>query len=112
MLFKAAIESGLVGTSASTISRILRIPVLRAHRYLSKVALRQPFLTEVEAIIQLVDSLGRCEVVKEASHLSILLQNAALRIWVEQKMDTLELNADESVRRDLIKLTPVGLAKV
>ncbi|MEA3642808.1 MAG: hypothetical protein VBE63_23125, partial [Lamprobacter sp.] len=45
-------------------------------------------------------------------HLSIPLHDAALRIWLERKLAAEGLHPGESLRRDVVKLTPLGLLRL
>jgi hypothetical protein len=79
---------------------------------LTDLALRQEPLTDRDAIEQLVQLLARAEVIKDETHFSVPLHDAAVRIWLERKMATLALNSGDTLGRDHVKLTPAGLAKL
>lgn len=111
-LLREAIQSGVLEPRPEMLAAVFRIPLTRAHGYLTDLALRQPPLADVEGVKRLVALLGDSEVVRDESHFSIPLHDAALRIWLERKMAMLRLNAGETLRRDHIKLTPAGLAKL
>jgi hypothetical protein len=63
-------------------------------------------------VSRLIAKLKQCEIVKDESYLSLPLSDAALHIWLERKVSALNLNAGETLRRDLVKLTPGGLARL
>ncbi len=56
--------------------------------------------------------LTRVEVLPNDKHLSIPLQRADLRIWLERKRAADGLHPGESLRRDLAKLTPLSLLRL
>lgn len=112
VLLRAATRSGLLQARPEMLAAMCSIPLTRAHGYLTDLALRQPPLTDLQGIKRLVALLNGAEVVKDESHLSVPLHDAALRIWLERKMAMLHLNAGDTLRRDHVKLTPAGLAKL
>lgn len=112
ILLCAAVDSGLMNACAESVAETCNIPITRAHSYLTDIALRQPAMTDLEGVTALVGLLKDSEVVRDDSHISIPLHDAALRIWLEPKMARLRLNSGDTLRRDHVKLTPVGLAKI
>ena len=60
----------------------------------------------------LINLLKDSDVVHDESYFSIPLHDAALRIWLERKMARLRLNSGDTLCRDHVKLTPVGLAEI
>ncbi len=112
MLLRAAIESGLLESRPEVLAATCNIPLAKAHGYLTDLALRQAPLTDSDAIKRLTALLKDSEVVRGESHLSVPINDAALRIWLERKMAILRLNAGDTLRRDHVKLTPLGLAKL
>ena len=112
LLIRAAIDAGLVVASPARIAQSFSLGLAKAHGYLTDIALRSPALNDVEALKRLGSELCQAEVTSDSNHLTIPLNDAALRIWLERKMSHLDLNAGESIRRDLVKLTPSGLAKI
>lgn len=111
-LLRAAIQYGLIEPRPETLAAVCSIPLTRAHGYLTDLALRQAPLTDQDGVERLASLLKDSEVVRDDSHLSIPLHDAALRIWLERKMAILHLNAGDTLRRDHVKLTPSGLAKL
>ena len=108
----AAVDSGLLGARAENFAEHLNIPITRAHAYLTDLALRRPAINNKEGVMALINLLKDSEVVHEEAYFSIPLHDAALRIWLERKMARLSLNSGDTLRRDHVKLTPVGLAKI
>ena len=60
----------------------------------------------------LADDLSRAEVLPNDKHLSIPLQRADLRIWLERKLAADGLHPGESLRRDRAKLAPLSLLRL
>lgn len=112
ILLRAAVDSGLLNARAESVAETCNIPITRAHGYLTDLALRQAAMTDFEGVGALVGLLKDTEVVRDDSHISIPLHDAALRIWLERKVARLRLNSGETLRRDHVKLTPVGLARI
>ncbi len=109
---RAAIQSQLLEPRPEVLARMCCISLTRAHAYLTDLALRQSPLTDQEGVERLVDLLRDSEVVRDESHLSVPLYDAAMRIWLERKMAILHLNAGDALRRDHVKFTPAGLMKL
>ncbi|MEW6694016.1 MAG: hypothetical protein AB1371_03525 [Pseudomonadota bacterium] len=112
VLLRAAIESGFLEPRPEILATMCKISLSKAHGYLTDLALRQVPLNDGDAVKRLIASLKDSEVVRSESHLSIPLDDAQLRIWLERKMAILRLNAGDTLRRDHVKLTPLGLAKL
>ena len=112
ILLQAAIGSSLLAPTAESLAISCKIPITRAHGYLTDLALRKPALTDVVAVKSLVGLLKISEIVQDAAYFSIPLQDAGMRIWLERKMALLHLNSGETIRRDQVKLTPAGLVKI
>lgn len=111
-LLGAAIQSGLIDPRPEIVAAQFRVSLARAHSYLTDLALRQEPLADRDAIKQLVQLLEKAEVVDNAAYFSVPLHDAALRIWLERKMVTLELNSGDTLRKDHVKLTAAGLARL
>jgi hypothetical protein len=111
-LLRAAVDSGLIQARAELLAERCHIPISRAHGYLTDLALRNASITDREGVSRLVALLKISEVVRDDSHFSIPIHDAALRIWLERKMTSLILNAGDTLRRDQVKLTPAGLARI
>jgi hypothetical protein len=111
-LLQAAVDAGLLEPRADALAVACRIPIARANGYLTDLALRRDPLPDDLAVARLVMLLRRAEIVSEEKFFSIPLQDASLRIWIERKMARLQLNSGDAIRRDHLKLTPTGLARV
>ena len=111
-LLRAAVDSGLLEARADELAETCNIPITRAYGYLTDLALRKPAMTDIEGVKALVGLLKDSEVVHNESYFSIPLHDAALRIWLDRKMTRLRLNSGDTLRRDHVKLTPAGLAKI
>jgi hypothetical protein len=111
-LLRAAMDSGLLEGRAEELAETCHIPITRAHSYLTDLALRRPAVSDIEGVKALINLLEDSEVIRDESYFSIPLHDAALRIWLERKMARLHLNSGDTLRRDHVKLTPAGLAKI
>ena len=111
-LMQAAIDAGLLANEPSELAVELSLSLSRANGYLNDLSLRRPPISDEVAIRGLLSSLRGCEVVVGESHLCIPVADASLRIWLERKVCKLRLNPSESLRRDLLKLTPSGLIRL
>jgi len=112
ILLGAAIESDLVKASPSQIAQTFRLGLTKAHGYLTDLALRSDSISDVEAVKRLALALHQAEVTPDRNHLFIPLNDAGLRIWLERKLAAQQLQQGESLRRELVKLTPAALVKV
>ena len=83
-----------------------------AHGYLADLSQRRPPLQDLDALGLLADVLSRVVVLPNDKHLSIPLQRADLRIWLERKLAADGLHPGESLRRVLAKLTPLSLLRL
>ena len=111
-LLRAAVDSGVIDPHPRSVAEACNIPISRAHAYLTDLALRKPPMSDLDAVKALAQALKGSEVLREDSHLSIPLNDAALRICLERKMALLRLNAGDALRRDQVKLTPAAPARV
>jgi hypothetical protein len=111
-LLRAGIDAGLVSEESAALASSLGLSLTKANAYLTDLALRQPPLADVDAVNVLIETLQTCEVVTSEKHLSIPLHAAALRIWLERKLAVERLHPGESLRRDVVKLTPLGLLRL
>lgn len=110
-LLRAAADAHLLELRAENLAATCHIPISRAHEYLTDLALRDESLSDIDAVKALVGLLKDSEVIRDDTHFSIPLHDAALRVWLERKMALLRLNSGDTLRRDHVKLTPNGLAK-
>jgi hypothetical protein len=111
-LISPAIEAGLIKDSAADLAQKMNLTLKKAQTYVIDLALRRPRLSDSEAKSLLVAALEGMEIVIEANHLSIPLKNASLQLWLEQRIAANSLHPGETLRGDLIKLSPYGLGKI
>jgi len=113
-ILQAAADADLIDeTQPSQVSAVLRLSsITKAHSYLAYLSQRRPPLQDMEALRLLADLLKRVEVLPIDKHLSIPLQRADLRIWLERKLAADGLHPGESLRRDLAKITPLSLLRL
>ena len=113
MILQAAADAGLIDvTNPASTAALLSLSLSRAHGYLSDLAHRKPSLEDEAALILLGDQLSHVEVLPSDKHLSIPIQRADLRIWLERKLAADGLHPGESLRCDLVKLTPLSLLRL
>jgi hypothetical protein len=112
-ILQAAADAGLIDeTRPAEVSSTLRLSLTKTHGYLADLSQRRPPLQDLDALGLLADDLSRVEVLPNDKHLSIPLQRADLRIWLERKLAADGLHPGESLRRDLAKLTPLSLLRL
>jgi hypothetical protein len=111
-IIEAAIQSELIQDSPHEVARTFRISLTKSHSLLTAIALRKEELSDVAALSALKNILLNTEITSEMYYLNLPINNALLRIWLERKMSLLRLNPGESLRRDLVKLTPFSLLKL
>jgi len=112
MLPSAAVASGLVGSNPVQFAQIFRLTLTKSHSYLTDLALRQSPIDDGTAILRLTGALKQAEVTPDGNHLAIPLNDAGLRLWLERKLAVQHLQQGESLRRELVKLSPVALCRV
>ena len=113
MILQAAADSRLIDeTKPEATATLLSLSLARTHSYLSDLAQRRPALQDKDALILLGEQLARVEVLPTDKHLSIPLQRADLRIWLERRLAADGLHPGETLRRDVVKLTPVSLLRL
>ena len=87
MILQAAADAGLIDvTNPASTAALLSLSLSRAHGYLSNLAHRKPSLEDEAALILLGDQLSHVEALPSDKHLSIPIQRADLRIWLERKL--------------------------
>jgi hypothetical protein len=113
-ILQAAADAGLIDeTQPAEVSAVLRLSsITKAHSYLADLSQRREPLSDLEALKLLADVLKQVEVLPNDKHLSIPLQRADLRIWLERKLAADGLHPGESLRRDIAKLTPISLLRL
>ena len=113
MILQAAADARLIDeTKPAATATLLSLSLARTHSYLSDLAQRRPALQDKDALILLGQQLARVEVLPTDKHLSIPLQRADLRIWLERRLAADGLHPGETLRRDVVKLTPVSLLRL
>jgi hypothetical protein len=111
-LLRAGIDAELLPEEPAALAASLGLSLTKANAYLTDLALRQPPLSDGDAITALSVLLKTCEAVANDKHLSIPLHDARLKIWLERKLAAERLHPGESLRRDVVKLTPLGLLRL
>jgi hypothetical protein len=112
MILDCAIKTSVLDREPHNVARTFHISMSKAHTYLNDIALREPEISDEEALIKLNDLLKSIEITNEANYLVIPINDARLRIWLEREMSALKLSAGETIRRDLIRISPYSLLKL
>jgi hypothetical protein len=112
LLLHSAISSNLIHDHPVNIASILKLTLSKTNGYLTDISLRNPNLDDKVAILEILTLLPSNEILTEDSHFTIPINNASLRIWLERKIVLVGLNPGESLRKDLIKITPAGLCRI
>lgn len=110
LLLGVLIEDGYLPSQAAPLARKARITLTKAHGYLTDLALRQPVMADQVALNKLVGLLKTAEVVQDGEALQFTVQDAVLRLWIENGLAQAHLLQGESLRRDVIKLSGRALA--
>lgn len=111
-LLDAAIKSALIAETPWSVARQFSITISRAHTYLTDLALRSRVLEDSEGLAMLGAAIRSSEVTPDGRYIAIPIQNAGLRIWLERNLSMQQLQQGESLRRELVKLTPNALLKL
>ena len=112
LLVQAAIDAGLVESVPRVIAKTFRLSLTKAHSYLTDLALRSSELDDLTATKLLSELLCKAEVASDGNHLTIPLNDARLRIWLERILSTHGYHLGESLRRDIVKFTPNALLRI
>ena len=112
LIMKSAIDSSLIENHPAFIAEQFKLSLTKANGYLTDISLRNPILEDKVAVIEILKLISINEILTEDSHISIPVSNTSLRIWIERKMVLNGLNPGESLRKDLIKITPIGLCQI
>jgi hypothetical protein len=112
LLLRSAIATDLLQPVPWQVAQKCRLSLAKAHGYLTDLALRLPELDDVEGVTRLMTALRHSEVTPDGNHLALPLNDASLRIWIERKLSTHSLHPGESIRRELVKMTPVALCRI
>lgn len=105
MLLEFLISESELPKDPAGLARAIRCTLTKAHSYLTDLALRQPPLDEMHAVNQLKQVLNRAEVSRDGMFIEFSVQDAALRLWIEQSLAMHGLLQGQTFRRDLIKLS-------
>lgn len=108
-ILAAAIDSGLIDGTPHAVASSFKLTLARATTYLTELALRSPPFDDRTAVAALLRTAANSEVVADARHLSIPLEDARLRLWIERQVSSHGLNSGDVFRRDHIRITPVAL---
>ncbi len=111
-ILQYAITTGTIDNTPHTLAKELKISMTKSHSYLTDLALREEELSDTQALELFIDMLKSSEVVSSDSYLQCSIQNAKLRIWIELQLAKYNLLQGESIKRDIIKLTPNAILSI
>lgn len=111
-ILQYAISTNIIDTSPYTLAKKLKISMTKSHSYLTDLALREEEISDEEALALFIDMLKSSEVVSGDTYLQCNIQNAKLRIWIELQLAQYRLLQGESIKRDLLKLTPNAVLSI
>ncbi len=112
LLLKGMLDAGLCECNPVAVAHKFSLTLSKAHAYLTDLALREPVLSDQDAIWRLSDCLQSSEVKISPDEILIPLPAADLRIWFERKLAEAKLIQGETLRRDLIRISPRALLNV
>lgn len=112
LIMKSAIDASLIENHPAFIAEQFKLSLTKANGYLTDISLRNPIFEDKLAVVEILKLIPINEILTNDSHFSIPVNNASLRIWLERKMVLIGLNPGESLRKDLIKITPAGLCRI
>jgi hypothetical protein len=112
LIMKSALDADLIENHTSFIAEQFKLSLTKANGYLTDISLRNPILEDKVAVIEILKLIPINEILTDDSHFSIPVNNASLLIWLERKIALIGLNPGESLRKDLIKITPGGLFRI
>jgi len=112
LIMKSAIDASLIENHPTFIAEQFKLSLTKANGYLTDISLRNPIFEDNVAVVEIFKLIPINEILTDDSHFSIPVNNASLRIWLERKMVLIGLNPGESLRKDLIKITPAGLCRI
>jgi hypothetical protein len=112
IILDCTVKTSVLDRQPHIVTKIFQISMAKAHAYLNDNAIRESDLSDDEALKTLNSILISVEITNEVNYLILSLNNASFRIWHESKMSDLELNSCESIRRDLVKISPFSLLKL
>jgi len=109
-ILQSAVSSKLVSPHAAEVAKHFRLTLSKAHGYLTDLALRADPLDDKEAFIKLSSYLKNAEIISGDRLLTLSIQDTGL--WIERNLAEENLLQGESLRRDVLKLTPRALARL
>ena len=112
LILQSALDSKLIKDNPADIAIKCRLTLTKTHGYLTDLALRTEPLEEKEAIERLSQLLNRAEVISGDSMLQIAVHDTQLILWIERNLAEGGLLQGESIRRDIIKISPRALASL
>ncbi len=110
LILQAAIGSKLIKDNPADIAKKCRLTLTKAHSYLTDLALRTEPLEDKEAVDRLTLLLTKAEVIGSGSMLQMSVHDTQLILWLERNLAEGNLLQGESIRRDIIKISPKALA--
>lgn len=99
------ISESILPSDPAGLAKSIRCTLTKAHAYLTDLALRNDQLDDEVAIKQLINLLTHAEVSKDGMFIELSVQDASLRLWLEQSLAAHRLLQGQTLRRDLIKLS-------
>jgi antibiotic biosynthesis monooxygenase (ABM) superfamily enzyme len=112
LIMKSALDASLIENHPAFVAEQFKLSLTKANGYLTDISLRNPIFEDKVAVVEILKLIPINEILTDDSHFSIPVNNASLRIWLERKMVLSGLNPGESLRKDLIKITPAGLCRI
>ena len=112
MLLKGILDAGLCKSDPVSVAQKFGLTLSKAHSYLMDIVLREQILSDAQALKLLSELLENSEVRVSAEEILIPLPAADLRIWLERKLAHAKMIQGETLRRDLIKISPTALFHV
>ena len=102
LLLDFLISSAELPKDPAGLSRVIRCTLSKSHAYLTDLALRKDPLNDVNAVNHLIAVLKAAEVSKDGQFIEFSVQDASLRLWIEQSLALEGLLQGQPFRRDLI----------
>jgi len=112
MLLRLAIQNGLLPAQPAKLARRCLITLTKAHGYLADFALRDTPLVDTDAHFKLKDVIKNAEITLDGKSLKLSIQDASLRLWVEMMLAERNLLQGETLRRDVMILSPRALVSL
>ncbi len=109
-LLQAAIDAKLIEPRPSKLAGKCRLTMAKAHGYLTDLALRTEPLEYKEALERLSRYLRNAEIISDDKLLVMSVQDTHLILWIERNLAEEKLMQGETIRRDIIKLSPKAIS--